>query len=150
MGGLIMNPKQIKALIMVFIVGILFSFPRMGDADEVIIITNKSVPVDQLNQEEVKNIFIGKITRWDDSQKVKFVILSNSKVHIGFLKKFVKRTPEQYSRHWKKQIFTGKGNKPRSFKTQESLIDYVANTKGAIGYVSQGVISDRIKVIRVN
>ena len=145
-----MNPKQIKVLITVFIAGVLFISPCMGDADEVIIITNKSVPVDALNKEDIKNIFIGKMTRWDDSQKIKFVTIPKSKVHKGFLKEFVKRTPEQYSRHWKKQIFTGKGNKPRSFKTQESLINYVANTKGAIGYISPDFISDRIKVITVN
>jgi len=145
-----MNPKQIKGLIMVFIVGVLLLFPRMGDADEVIIITNKSVPVDKLNKEDIKNIFIGKMTRWDDNQRINFVTLPKSKVHEGFLREFVKRTPEQYSRHWKKQIFTGKGNTPKSFKTQESLINYVANTKGAIGYISPDAISDRIKVITVN
>ncbi len=145
-----MNRKRITALITVFIVGIFFLFPRMGDADEVVIITNKSVPTDMLNKEDIKNIFTGKMTRWEDNQKITFVTLPQSKIHQGFLKEFVKRTPEQYSRHWKKQIFTGKGTKPRSFKTQEKLIDYVASTKGAIGYISSKIITDKIKVLKVN
>lgn len=131
-------------------VGIFFLFPRMGDADEVVIITNKSVPTDMLKKEDIKNIFTGKMTRWEDNQKITFVTLPQSEIHHGFLKEFVKRTPEQYSRHWKKQIFTGKGTKPRSFKTQEKLINYVAGTKGAIGYISSEVITDKIKVLKVN
>jgi len=145
-----MNRKQIKTLVTVFIVGIFFLFPRMGDADDIVIITNKSVSTDTLKKEDIKNIFIGKMTRWDDNKKIKFVTLQRSRVHKGFLKKFVKRTPEQYSRHWKKQIFTGKGNKPRSFKTQERLINYVAGTKGAIGYISPEVITDNVKLLKVN
>jgi ABC-type phosphate transport system substrate-binding protein len=145
-----MSRKQITALTTIFIVGIFFLFPRMGEADDVVIITNKSVPIDTLKKEDIKNIFIGKMTRWNDNEKINFVTLPKSKIHEGFLKKFVKKTPEQYSRHWKKQIFTGKGNKPRSFKTEESLIDYVASTKGAIGYVSPELINDKIKVLTVD
>jgi len=145
-----MNRKQITALITVFIVGIFFLFPRMGDADDVVIITNKNVSIDMLKKEDIKNIFTGKKTRWNDNKKIKFVTLPKSRVHKGFLKKFVKRTPEQYSRHWKKQIFTGKGTKPRSFKTQEGLLNYVARTKGAIGYISPQVVTDKIKVLTVN
>ena len=43
-------------------------------------------------------------------------------------------------------MFTGKGNPPKSFDTEEALIDYVAKTSGTIGYVS----TTAIKVKQVN
>jgi ABC-type phosphate transport system substrate-binding protein len=145
-----MNCNKITGLVTAFIVGIFLLFPCTGGAEDVVIITNKSVSADSLNKEEVKNIFIGKKTRWDDNEKINFVTLPKSdETHRVFLKKFVKRTPAQYSRHWKKQIFTGKGKKPKSFQTEKGLLEYVASTKGAIGYISTGVITDDIKVLSV-
>jgi len=149
-GGVIMNCNKITGLVTAFIVGIFLIFPSTGGADDVVIITNKSVATDTLKEEEVKNIFIGKMTSWDGNQKINFVTLPKSdETHREFLKRFVKRTPAQYSRHWKKQIFTGKGKKPKSFQTEKGLLEYVAKTSGAIGYISTAQITDQIKVLKI-
>jgi ABC-type phosphate transport system substrate-binding protein len=150
MGRVIMNFNKITGLVTAFIVGIFLLFPCTGGADDVVIITNKSVSADTLKEEDVKNIFIGKMTSWNDNQKINFATLPNGdEIHRAFLKKFIKRTPEQYLRYWKKQIFTGKSRLPRSFQTEKGLLEYVASTKGAIGYVSTGQITDDIKVLTI-
>lgn len=145
-----MNCNKIIGLVTTFLVGIFLLFPCAGGAEDIVIITHKSVPADTLKEEDVKNIFIGKITSWSDNQKINFVTLPNDDdIHRAFLKKFVKRTPAQYSRFWKKQIFTGKGKTPKSFQTERDLLEYVASTVGAIGYVSTGQITDDIKVLTI-
>jgi ABC-type phosphate transport system substrate-binding protein len=148
-----MNCNKIIGLVTTFIVGIFLLFPCSVGADDgqnIIIITNKSVPADSLKQEDVKNIFIGKMTSWSNNEKINFATLPNGdEIHRAFLKKFVKRTPMQYSRYWKKQIFTGKGKTPKSFETEKDLLEYVATTKGAIGYITTGQISDGINDVKV-
>jgi len=62
----------------------------------------------------------------------------------------VKRTPEQYRRFWKKEEITGKGRRPVSFKVEKDMIEYVANTSGAIGYVSAAAPTDGVKVLSIN
>ena len=142
-----MNCNKIIGLVTTFIVGIFLLFPGTGGAEDIVIITNKSVTADTLKEEDVKNIFIGKMTSWSDNQKINFATLPNDdELHKAFLKKFVKRTPAQYARFWKKQIFTGKGKTPKSFQTEQDMVDFVASTKGAIGYVSTSQITDAIKV----
>jgi ABC-type phosphate transport system substrate-binding protein len=47
-------------------------------------------------------------------------------------------------------VFTGKGSPPKSFATTDEIIQYVANTEGAIGYVSldadlRGVVQLELK-----
>ncbi len=145
-----MNFHKITGLVTAFIVGIFLLFPCTGGADDVVIITNKSVSADSLKEEDVKNIFIGKVTSWNDNQKINFATLPNGdEIHKAFLKKFIKRTPEQYSRYWKKQIFTGKSRIPKSFQTEKDMLEFVAGTKGAVGYASTSQITDDIKVLTI-
>jgi ABC-type phosphate transport system substrate-binding protein len=47
-------------------------------------------------------------------------------------------------------VFTGKGQKPKAFKTDEELIQFVSETSGAIGYVSADVTIKNVKTITVN
>lgn len=145
-----MNRNLTAGLIIAAIAGLLFSFPSSGSAGDVLIISNKSVSADSLTSDDVKKIFVGKKTRWDDNKKINFVILENDGIYRDFLREYVKRTPEQYRRFWKKQVFTGKGRRPVSFKVEKDMIEYVANTSGAIGYVSTTAPTDGVKVLSIN
>jgi ABC-type phosphate transport system substrate-binding protein len=145
-----MNRNLTAGLIIAAIAGLLFSFPSSGSAGDVLIISNKSVSAESLTSDDVKKIFVGKKTRWDDNKKINFVILENDGIHKDFLREYVKRTPAQYRRFWKKQVFTGKGRRPISFKVEKDMIEYVANTSGAIGYVSTTASTDDVKVLSVN
>ncbi len=118
-------------------------------AGDVIIIANKSVHESSLSSKEIKNIFLGRKTQWSNNKKIIFVTLKGVEVHGIFLKEYTGKTPFQYINYWRKQVFTGKGRPPKSFKTESSLVDYVANTEGAIGYVSPGLNKDIVKTVRI-
>ncbi|MBW1893436.1 MAG: substrate-binding domain-containing protein [Deltaproteobacteria bacterium] len=145
-----MNRNLTVGLVIAAIAGLLFSFPSSGSAGDVLIISNKSVSADSLTNDDVKKIFIGKKTRWDDNKKISFVLMDSNGVHKDFLREYVKRTPAQYRRFWKKQVFTGKGRRPISFKVEKDMIEYVANTSGAIGYISASAATDGVKVLSIN
>ncbi len=134
---------------MAVVIGMLFTFPSAGFADNVLIITNKNVSETTISKDDVKSIFIGEKTDWSNGEKITFVTLDEGKTHELFLGNYVKRTPAQYSRFWKKQIFTGKGRKPKSFKTEEGVVDFVAETDGAIGYISTESASNKVKVMTI-
>ena len=114
---------------------------------EVLVIANKTVATDTLSLDEVKNIFLGKKTKWSDGKKVHFVTRKKSEVHKIFLKKYVSKTTSQFRNYWKKQVFTGKGRSPKVFKNDAEMISFVASTEGAIGYISAGSSTDTVKVI---
>jgi ABC-type phosphate transport system substrate-binding protein len=116
---------------------------------EVLIIANKNVPEDSISKTEVKDIFLGKTVKWADKSNISFVILKND-VHKAFLKEYIKRSSSQYGNYWKKMVFTGKGMKPKAFDTEKELVQYVAETKGSIGYISKGTEMMNVKTINVN
>ena len=123
-------------------------FVSISTAGEVIIIVNESIPVDSLNKDEVKNIYLGNITEWEDKKKIEVLVLKDTQLHELFLKTYVKRNASQFKNVWKRNLFTGKGNTPKEFESIEKLLTYISMTKGTIGYVPTGTpISDNIKVV---
>ncbi len=46
-------------------------------------------------------------------------------------------------------LFTGKSNLPRCFKTTAELMEYVANTEGAIGYIDSNTTIVNVNLIDV-
>ncbi len=115
---------------------VFFSLLVTGTASaDVLIITNKNVSEDSMSQDDIKNIFLGKKSKWKDKTKVHFVVSDNPDIHQTFLKSYVKKTPKQFKAYWKNMVFTGQGKKPKEFKSTEELLKYVEKTDGAIGYI---------------
>lgn len=102
----------------------------------ILIITNLETQLSELKIKDVRDIFTGKKTRWNGSGKIIIATLENSDIHNNFVQQFLKKTPSQFKNHWRQKVFTGEGLLPRSFSSEESLIDFVASTKGAVGYIS--------------
>jgi ABC-type phosphate transport system substrate-binding protein len=141
---------RIKTTLVLIAVAIASSFIFAGHpakAGDVIIICNKSVPEDALSRDMIKNIFLGKKTKWSNRNKIIFVTQKKNDVHKSFLKTYVSKTTSQFRNYWKKQVFTGKGRTPKSFPGDSKIIEFVAGTKGAIGYVAAGSKTDTVKLI---
>lgn len=116
-------------------------------AEDVKVIANPCVPEATLSQNVIKAVFLGTRTTWSDGRSIEFVTLISGDVHKAFLKKFVEKTPSQFSTYWKRQVYTGKGFSPKSFATERELIDYVAGHDGAVGYVSGDADVTAVKVL---
>lgn len=116
-------------------------------AEDVKVIANPSVPEAILSQDIIKAVFLGNRTTWSDGCSVEFVTLVSGDVHKAFLKKFVEKTPIQFSTYWKRQVYTGKGFSPKTFATEKELIDYVAGHEGTVGYVSGAADVTAVKVL---
>jgi ABC-type phosphate transport system substrate-binding protein len=137
--------KNSAALIFLFLSlcwGTTFMFP------DVLIITNSDIHLTSLKKKDIRDIFTGKKKRWENDGKITLAVLKNSAVHKQFLKEFVSKTPSQFRNYWREKIFTGEGKIPRVFKTEKSLVDFVASTKGAIGYISFPQ-NKRVKIVKI-
>lgn len=116
---------------------------------EVVVIANNGVSETSMTKEKIKNIFLGKIVKWQDGGRIHFVTLKGD-VHKDFLKAYVGRNASQYKTYWKKIMFTGKGSMPKTFSTEQEMVQYVANTEGAIGYIDKNTATENVKTISVN
>ncbi|MBT8339307.1 MAG: hypothetical protein HKP58_18970 [Desulfatitalea sp.] len=138
---------RIKKLIWVIV--FLALLPALASAEDVVVITNPSVSAVALRKKDVRNIYRGKKTTWDDGSKIVFVVLKKSPTHDRFLKKYLGKTDAQFDRFWQKQVFAGKGIPPRAFDSDQAIVNFVANTPGAIGYISADTKIANVKIITV-
>ena len=118
----------------------------MVGLDGLVILLNKDNPVNNLTLEQLRDIFMAKITNWKEvgGDDKKIVILSresNSGTHM-FFKEHVLRLGNKKS----KDEFA-----PQSLlmPSSQAIYDEVYQNPHALGYVGMGYINDRVKAVSV-
>ncbi len=118
---------------------------NVGAAVRIIVHTN--VPTEELENETIERIYLGKLTRWPDDVKIIPVMLKEGDTHETFIVEVLESTTSRFMTFWRQAVFTGRGIPPKSFSSEKELLEYVANTPGAIGYVSHRIVLDGVKHI---
>lgn len=113
-----------------------------------VLIINPNNTDTELSLNTVRSIFAMRTHRWSDGTPIRvFVLEDGDSLHSKFCKEILKIFPYQLRRLWDKQIFSGTGTAPTTVKSIQEMRELVANTKGAIGYVSEQDTDDTIKKI---
>jgi ABC-type phosphate transport system substrate-binding protein len=121
----------------------------LAKAQNVIIIANREFHAEQITSSDLRDIFTGVRSRLRDGSPVAPVTLKGGPAHEVFLRNNLSETPEEFRTTWRKAVFTGQGAMPKTFDSETALIQYVATTPGAIGYVSRVSTQDAVKLLLV-
>lgn len=133
----------------IILAGLALAAAGMASAADCAFIAHPDCPVATLSKDEVKNILLGAKTKWDSAGAIRLVLPADGAVHASVAQEYTARTADQFDKFWKKQVFTGKGVLPDSFKTDAEVIAFIAKTPGAFGYVAQGAAATGVKRIKV-
>ena len=117
--------------------------------DEIVLIANKTVSEDCLDKRAVSHIYMAEQTKWNNGDTIMVVMQKTGTVHEDFLSRIIDISPTALRNIWKKVIFTGMGNPPRIFKSEEDLVNFVRDTKGAIGYIGSSTSHEGVKIIKI-
>jgi ABC-type phosphate transport system substrate-binding protein len=120
-----------------------------ASAQDVVLVANKGVQISEIKNADLRAIFTGEKTRFADGSHAVPVTLKGGAVHEVFLTKHLGESPDEFRAQWRKAVFTGQGSMPKAFDSESSLIEYVATTPGALGYVSRVSATDNVKLITV-
>ena len=121
-----------------------------AEAQDVVIVANKSVSVSQISAAQLREIFIGVRSRLNDGSHVVPVLLKGGPAHEVFLHHYIGDNPQEFRARWVKATFTGEGTMPKEFYSETELLHYVSVTPGAIGYVSRIHDQTIVKVLSVS
>lgn len=142
-----MNKKKSLSVLVTSVFAWL-AISSMVYAGGVVVVTNKGVASGSVNAEMIKKIYSGHVTKWPDNQAIVVSVMEGSDAHKEFLKTYVNKSDSQFSSTWKKMMFTGQASYPKNFDSAQSLVDFVAKTPGAIGYVDAGTKTDGVNVVK--
>jgi len=134
-------------LILIAIVSALSFIPEAGAGDqEILIIVNKETSIKTLGLNTLMDIYTNNKTKWDNGEKIYVSMLKKGPIHETFSNQMIGMEPKKLIGIWKKVIFTGLGTPPKVLTTEAEMIQYVASTKGAIGYISTSTPAESVKV----
>lgn len=105
-----------------------------------------------LSAENIKQIYLGKIARWKNGDKIILTVLESGKTHESFMNNCLNKKSRSFNLYWKQRMFTGRGVMPTSFHTEKELINFIKNTEGSIGYISDSLkdsITNDITIINI-
>lgn len=104
------------------------------------VVVNAVNPVTRLSRDQLSQIFLRKVTLWDNRQPVLPIDqAADSPVRRTFTKQIHGRTIASVQTYWQQQTFAGVGVAPPERGKDEDVLDYVRQYPNAIGYVRAGV-----------
>ena len=98
------------------------------------LVANPSVKASDISIDELKAVFLATKTSLAGTE-IEPVLAKTGAAHEAFLKDLGK-TDSALSTYYRSLVFTGKASMPKTCGSDAEVIEYVAKTKGAIGYVS--------------
>jgi ABC-type phosphate transport system substrate-binding protein len=120
-----------------------------GQAQQIAVIAHKSVPADTLSATRLLDLYTCDVQSWSDDQPVVVFDLKPRTAVKETFYRFIGKSPSRMKSVWMKKMLSGEGNPPASLKTEEELLQKVASTPGAIGYVDRTRVGDQVKVLLV-
>jgi hypothetical protein len=127
---------------------VLMSGCAAGAAADCMIIANPALPAASISVENLREVFLATQT-FVGSSHVEPVLAKAGAAHEAFLKKYLGKSDASLKAYYKTLVFTGRGSIPRAFASDTEVMEYVARTKGAIGYVSAGTRITGVKTLEV-
>jgi len=121
-----------------------------GVAGAVDVIANKSVSVNSLSLASARAIFGMRQVKWPDGAPIQvFVLPDNHTIHGALCKERLNLFPYQLRQSWDRLVYSGMAQAPSEALSEEELLNKVAATPGAIGYVRKVKANDPVKSLNV-
>lgn len=118
---------------------------------DVVVVASAQSPVTTLTRSELADIYLGRTHRFPDGSPATPVDQrENSLAYIAFYRHYLGQPPAQIKMHWSRLIFTGRGQPPRSLPDDRAVADFVTGHAGAIGYIDDTHLDERLRVVAID
>ncbi len=117
--------------------------------NRVVVIVHPDVADEALSDDDLRGIFWGDRTRWRNGDRIAMVLPSRSPIRDAFLETHIGRTDAQFRNHWRRIVFTGRGQMPREIEEEADLLAYVANTPGAVSFIGASALQRSEESVKI-
>jgi hypothetical protein len=138
--------RQRVLCLVVFLCGGLF---LQRASAQVVVIANPGVKVSSVSSADLRDVFTGASDSFKDGMHVTPVLLKSGPVNDEFLSLYVGKSDAAFRTTWRSLLFSGQEVMPRSFDSDAALVEYVAHTPGAVGYIGKASPHEGVKVLSV-
>ena len=139
-------------LLLTFIRSVLADPAENLTRDRVVPVVNSGTVQFSISKNGLSAIFKMRLLKWQDGTGkpiTVYVLPDDTPLHKRFSKEILNVFPHQMRRAWNKLVFSGSGQAPIEVKNVAEMIEKVASTPGAIGYLNAGDIPDDIRILDI-
>ncbi|MDH3216901.1 MAG: hypothetical protein OEN01_11530 [Candidatus Krumholzibacteria bacterium] len=112
-------------------------------------IAHPSVPTKSVSSSELLDFYTGDVKMWGTGDAVIiFDLRSKSGVKDTFYG-FLGKTSSRMKSIWMKNMLSGEGRPPEALESEAMMLERVAATPGAIGYINEAKVDGNVVVIAV-
>ena len=116
---------------------------------QVAVIAHKSVPVDTIKKSELLDFYTADVKKWINGEKVIVNDLKPKGEVKKIFYKFLGKTPSRMKSIWLRNMLSGEGDPPEALKSEEEMLQKIAATPGAIGFLSHTKVDNNVKTLIV-
>lgn len=117
-------------------------------AAELVVVANAGSGVERLSRDEVINIFLGRYRQLPSGLAALPIDQpAEQPLKAQFYRKLVNKDLAEINAYWARLTFSGKTSPPRQAANAAEVVDWLAHTRGAIGYVERDMVDARIRIV---
>ncbi len=125
---------------------------QTNPTEPLVIVVNRSNPVNELSFDELRRIFLGNRSHWPNGRRITLVMREPGELERKtVLRDVCAMNEDQFKNHFVHGLFTGEILvSPKILASPVGVRKFVFNVPGAIGYLRVGDVDDSVKVVRID
>lgn len=123
------------------------AFSGPASAAEVVLVTAINSRISILSTDEASQLYLGRRTTLEDGTQVSLYDLPIGPTRDRLYTLLTGKNPSQIRAYWSRQVFTGRALPPREASSQADLPTLLLNDPTAIGYLPDGPLDPRLRVL---
>jgi ABC-type phosphate transport system substrate-binding protein len=129
-----------------------YSFEQPAGSEPLVIVVNRSNPVDDLSSLELRKIFLGNRSHWSNGRRITLVMREPGEPERTIMLRDVcGMNEDQLKNHFLHGLYTGEILvSPKILASPVGVRKFIFNVPGAIGYLRLGDLDPTVKVLRID
>jgi ABC-type phosphate transport system substrate-binding protein len=125
---------------------------QSNPAEPLVIVVNRSNPVNELSFDELRRIFLGNRSHWPNGRRITLVMREPGEPERRtVLHEVCGMNEDQFKNHFVHGLFTGEILvSPKILSSPTGVRKFIFNVPGAIGYLRVADVDDSVKVVRID
>ena len=129
---------------------ILIAFYASYTMADIYVIVNKENTIQQLDKNDVIELYMGRTRFFKTGFRALAVdVALGDSVRSDFYRDLIHKSVAEVQAYWARLLFTGRATPPFQIEKDIDVINFVSENISAIGYVSESVLNDSVKVVYV-
>ena len=117
---------------------------------QIAVIVNPGNAVENITIADLGKMYSGDKSSWPGGGKIVLVDQkSNKELSDRFYQAVLSKTTGKVRQIWIKKMLQGEMSTPEAKESDESMVSFVAQTAGAVGFVEAGSVTEAVKVVSV-